>query len=498
MNDVDKNQSNLLPLRILPIAFDDLRNITIKHLLESCHTPDLDKLEDFLFNLESMVFLDGEHRADSIMTRFLRWSGPGFTKRFFKHNMDLTDSSFHDDLNFVTNQVETLLNLSHYKKLSVESVEQSLHDMSYEKIFVRLQNIEFLNFYVRGSYIAEQSETFTRSMAKKIHAKERWVSSLLSPESVEIFEELTVIIGENIEQNEEQKDENDNGNIDNHHKDEPSPAQLNTRQMHRELHPYLQEESKKTARPVVKRKRAIQRMVQEKMRQLQDKSLDEFMKERLVESKQLKRLQILVYHHIPATDLELLIPNAEISLGVKEYIQLCFTGTATIPTLGKAIFSKSLRRAFMVFNPIIFGIYRIFYKMNIVKTEQKYSHARYMLKRLLARNAKAISHLVDDYENVLKREALLIITVLACHAKEPKGLTQTALEKYSRDFIHDHLQTDFEPDFSFSLKVLQHWGIINRDGNHNPPHFSLPPLDELICVTSISRKNLRDKIWIET
>jgi uncharacterized protein DUF3754 len=498
MNTVENNQTNLQPLRILPIAFDDLLNITSKHLAKCLSSSDDDlpeqsqqQLEDFLFNLESMVFLDGEHRADSIMTRFLRWSGPGFTKRFFKKTIDLTESSFHDDLNFVTNQVETLLNLSHYKKLATEIVEKSLHHISYEKIFVRLQNIDFLNFYVRGSYMAEQSETMTRPMAKKMHAKEKWVSSILSPESVEVFEELTVIIGENIKQDEED-------DIEVNDKDVVSPTQLNTQQMHRELHPYLQEESKKTVRPVVKRKRAIQRMVQEKMRQLQDKSLDQFMKERLVESKQLKRLHLLVYHHIPSTDLELLIPNAEISLGVKEYIQLCFAGTATIPALGKAIFTKSFRRMLMVFNPIFFGVYRIFYKMNIVKTEQKYSHARYMLKRLLARNAKAISHLVDDYENVLKREALLIITVLACQAKDPEGLTQTDLEKHCQEFIHENLQTDFEPDFSFSLKVLQHWGIVTCNANHNPPHFSLPALDELVSITSISRKNLKDKIWIET
>ncbi|MGC9329282.1 MAG: DUF3754 domain-containing protein, partial [Candidatus Hinthialibacter sp.] len=448
--------SAMLPQRIIAVAFDNLCQAAIERA-EETYSP-LSKKEreermrlfhDVLFHLESLVFLDGEHRADSMMSRLLRWSGPGFTRRFYLNQVDLNEDVFLQDKQYVTSQIEELLGVSHFEKLSTKQIERGMCRMSYERIFVRLQNIDFLNFFVRGSYTARQRDTLQRAMFKRVKFNEKLASSLLAPESIEVFEEVVVVVSEEIPQQEEQGEDQ--------LESETAPnLTFNSEQMNRELEPYLAEEQT-TGRPVKKRRRAIQRVVKEKMRSLQEKTLEEIMAEHTPDPNKVKHLHLIVYHNIPATDLELLLPNAEISLGVKEYVQLCFAGTATLPALGKVLLTRGMRKILMFFNPVIFGAYRILYKMNVVRTEQKFLHARYLLNHRLARGGKAVSHLADDYENVLKREAVLIFLALTFEPNS-HGLTRKEIEEKAQKFVREAWGIDFEPDFERSLGILIRWG----------------------------------------
>lgn len=485
----------MLPQRIVAVAFDNLCQAAIERAEDFfAHLPAPEReermrlVQDVLFHLESLVFLDGEHRADSIMSRLLRWSGPGFTRRFYLHKADLNEDNFMQDKQHVTGQLEELLGISHFEKLSTEQVERGMSRMSYEKIFVRLQNIDFLNFFVRGSYTARQRDTLQRAMFKRVQFHEKLASSLLAPDSVEVFEEVVVVASEEIPKKEEIHRDDSEG--------EAAPdLKLDKEQMNRELAPYLEEEQT-AVRPVAKRRRAIKRVVKEKMRSLQEKTLEEIMAEHTPDPNKVKHLHLLVYHNIPATDLELLLPNAEISLGVKEYLQLCFAGTATLPAFGKVLLTRGMRKMLMFFNPVVFGAYRVLYKMNVVRTEQKFLHARYLLNHRLARGGKAVSHLADDYENVLKREAVLIFLILAFDP-HPLGLTRRELEEKTKAFVRERWGIDFEPHFARSLRVLRRWGVVQKLSRCGEPRYAAPDLKELAAATDLTREFVVGKVWQE-
>ncbi len=494
MNTSFKPSTALFPVQILPIPFDDLGRMADDCLLSL--GPELSEkerkdrqkeIQDFLFNLESMVFLDGERRADSLMTHLLRWSGPGFTRRFYQTRADLTPETYTFDQRFVTGQLDELLRIAHYRKLPPEWVEKSMRDLSYEKIYVRLQNVDFLNFYVRGFYTVQQRETLTRTVAKRVPVNGKWTSSFLPPDQVRVFEEVVVVASETHIPEDGEEDSPEGS-------DSVSSPPINQEPAAEPSMRNREEIKNADDRTGIKRRKAIQQLVKEKMRCLQGKSLDEIMAEHTPDPNTIQHLHLLVYHNIPETDLELLLPNAEISLGVKEYLQLCFTGTATLPSLGRVFLNRSLRKLLFFFNPLFYGIYRVLYKINIVRTEQKYQHAHYLLNHRLARGGKAVSHLIDDYENVLKREALLIVMLLA---KESNGLTRNELENRTKDFIQQHWHIELEPDLARVLRVLCRWGIVKKNKDRESVFYSLPPLKELLVQTALTRENLQGKIWTE-
>jgi transcription termination factor NusB len=508
MDSLDANESNRNPLfqqHIIPVAFGMLQSALLRHLLQTRGVSESqeekqrfeNQLQDLFFNLESLVFLDGEHRADAILSRFLRWSGPGFSRRFFLDDAPLSQNSFNRDAHFISTQMEEMLEAAHYKKLPIEALEKALEESSFEKIFVRLQNIDFLNYYVRGSYITEQQENLTRKMIKRFHADKKWMDAFVAPQSVEIFEEVVVIVSElmnpEIEENSGVCCEKDPETIQ-------REIQQNKEKIDKILSKYMKKGRKKRLRPISKRRKAIQKTVEEKMQQLLDKSLDDFIRDRDADRSVMKQLHIYVYNDIPETDLELLLPNAQVSLGVKEYIRLCASGTVTSTTVGRAVLMRGMKRLLTVFNPVLFGAMRFINRMNFVRIDQKYKHAQYMLKRRKGCDAKALSHLADDYENVLKREILLVYTLLLSQIRLSQtndvGLTRNDLENLARRFVRETFGVDFTPEFKKTLSIMHSWGILEKKDMANQTYFYAVSVDQAVDNTLINRMSVKNKITL--
>ncbi len=473
---------------IVPIDYQDLQRDLLEYLTthhDIYKRYDKEQLLDLLFNLESMVYLDGEFRADTIFSRMLKWSQGGFAHRFFqKHEENQVETSFSEDLEFILKQLHTVMELAHFEKLPPEIVEHALQSGSYEKIFVRLQNVDVLHFYVRGSYIAKQEKNLTRKWANSLKMK-----SLLAPDCIEIFEEVVVLASEDLAPMKEGTNEET--------QEEEEVPEIDQNKLNEEAEEYLPSERSHRMKKTWFKGKGIREAVEQKLRYLQDKPLEEIIQERTRKKNRQKRMHVLSYHSIPESDLELLLPYAQISLGVKEYVQLCAAGTASVPALGKALITKSFKRLFTLFNPLFFMGYRLLYKLNIVKTEQKLHHAQYMLRHRLGRGAKAVSHIIDDYENVLKREIILLFGLLALEPpKGQKGWSQNELEEKARKYCHDRLNTLFVPDFSRTLPLMERWGIVQTRADGKKLTYQLFSLDELLEHTAITRNNLNGKIGI--
>lgn len=486
-----------LPKRIIPLPFVELQQAAVEQLEEvigaaSGETSDRmhEKLMDLMFHLNAMIFLDGENRADSLMSRLSRWSGPGFTKRFFisKHSCERWE--FSDDLRFIAENLRYLLHSAHYQSLPEEIVKKAISDMSYERIFVRLQHIDFLKYFVRGSYIARQRESLPRSVVKKIRSNKRWVNHFLAPDEVEVYEEVVVIVAERITEQEQETPDLPSSQ-------DPDTIKVDPKQMAEEISEAVEQKSTGTMRSISKRRQIVKKIVEEKLKTLQDKKLDDFIREQCEIPQAMHQLHLLVYHHIPTTDLELLIPNSEISLGVKEYIQLCFTGSVTVSALGQSILKRGLKRLLWIFNPIIFALFRVFHRVNFIRLEQKYLHANYRLKRLLARGSRAISHLVDDYENVIKREAVLIYSILYTH-RTGLGMTLPELEQRANQWLHERFGVSIDPDFKPILELLEKWGLIARHTIEGIDYYHASDVNAALEHTRLTRDNLKGKIWMET
>ncbi len=91
MNQDSQKRTPLFPQHIIPVSFETLKSTLIDYLRQSfrCMNPNeetdnaREQIENLLFQIKSLVFLDGEYRADAIMCRFSPWSGSNFTRRFF-------------------------------------------------------------------------------------------------------------------------------------------------------------------------------------------------------------------------------------------------------------------------------------------------------------------------------------------------------------------------------------------------------------------------------